>query len=44
MAAELLAEKRGTWVPDEVRTVGLGEILPGAILGLGRREVIMACL
>ena len=44
MAVELLAEKRGTWVPEEVRMVGLGAILPGAILGLDRREVIMPSL
>jgi len=29
---ELLVENKGIWAPEEVRIVGFGEILPGAIL------------
>ena len=31
MALELTTENKGSWAPEEVRIVGLGEILPGGI-------------
>ena len=31
VVVELSVEYKGTWAPEEVRMVGLGDILPGAI-------------
>jgi len=33
VVVELFVKNKGTWAPEEVRMVGLGEILPGAIVG-----------
>jgi hypothetical protein len=46
VVVELLLENKGTWAPEEVRIVGLGEILPGAISTVlkSRSAKVVSCL